>query len=175
MLIQKLDDPSAGKKWFVVYTSSRAEKKVSRALTELKIEHYLPLRKELRQWKDRKKWVEAVLFPSYVFVNIADCNRYNLYSVSGFLKYVSINGKAVVIGTSVIDSVRHLCNYSGLIEIKTNDYSIGETVLIISGYFIGMKAQLLTKSGQSKIKIALAELSCCAIIEVDKKCVQKIL
>jgi transcription antitermination factor NusG len=107
--------------------------------------------------------------------SIADCDRYNLYSVPGFLKYVSINGTAVAVGESVIDKVRHLCNYPGLIEIKTNEYSIGETVLIISGYFMGMKAQLLTKSGQSKIKIAIDELSWCAIIEIDKKCVQKIL
>ena len=163
------------KLWFVVYTKPRAEKKVAKWLLDANIEHYLPLRKELRQWKDRKKWVEMTLFPSYVFVSIADCNRYNLYSAPGFLKYVSVNGTAVAVGTSVIDKVRHLCNYSGLIEIKTNEYSIGETVLIISGYFIGMKAQLLTKSGQSKIKIIIDELSCCAIIEIDKKCVQKIL
>ena len=163
------------KLWFVVYTKPRAEKKVAKALLDLNIEHYLPLRNELRQWKDRKKWVEMTLFPSYIFVNIADCDRFSLYEVTGFLKYVSCKGVAVVIAAAEIDKVRHICNYFGIVEIKTDGFIIGEAVLVISGYFIGMKGQLVTKSGQSRIKINIDDLNCCAIIEIDKNCVQKIL
>ena len=33
------------------------------------IESYLPLKKVLKQWSDRKKWVEEPLFRSYIFIH----------------------------------------------------------------------------------------------------------
>jgi len=46
------------------------EKKVSLRLGEVGIESYCPVTKRKKQWSDRKKIVEEVLFRSYVFVNI---------------------------------------------------------------------------------------------------------
>jgi hypothetical protein len=42
-------------KWYVMYTRSRAEKKVADMLAEEGVEVYLPMVEELRQWSDRKK------------------------------------------------------------------------------------------------------------------------
>jgi len=56
--------------WYAVYTKSRMEKKVSLRLEEAGIESYCPVTKRKKQWSDRKKIVEEVLFRSYVFVNI---------------------------------------------------------------------------------------------------------
>ena len=56
--------------WYAIYTKSRMEKKVSLRLEELGIEAYCPTTKRKKQWSDRKKWLEEVLFRSYVFVNI---------------------------------------------------------------------------------------------------------
>lgn len=39
--------------WKVVYVASRQEKKVSDYLEKQSIEHYLPLNRSLRFWKDR--------------------------------------------------------------------------------------------------------------------------
>ena len=56
--------------WFAVYTKSRNEKKVYERLIDEGYEAYLPLQKRLKQWSDRKKWVEEPLLRSYVFVKI---------------------------------------------------------------------------------------------------------
>lgn len=42
-------------KWYVMYTRSRAEKKVADMLEEEGVKVYLPMVEELRQWSDRKK------------------------------------------------------------------------------------------------------------------------
>jgi len=63
-------NPINQKAWHVVYTRSRAEKKVYADLTAQGIECFLPVQKQLRQWKDRKKWVEMPLMPGYCFVYI---------------------------------------------------------------------------------------------------------
>jgi len=58
------------KKWYVVYTTPRGEKKANHRLEEKGIETYLPLRKTIRQWSDRKKKIEVPLFTSYLFVYV---------------------------------------------------------------------------------------------------------
>ena len=56
--------------WHAIYVHSRAEKKVHVELTLKGIESFLPLHRKLRQWSDRKKWVEIPLISGYVFVHI---------------------------------------------------------------------------------------------------------
>lgn len=56
-------------KWYAIYTKSNFEKKVYLKLLEKSIEAYLPLHKRLKQWNDRKKWVEELLMRSHLFVN----------------------------------------------------------------------------------------------------------
>ena len=50
--------------WYAVYTRPRSEKKALITLSEDGYEVYLPLKKTLRQWSDRKKWIEFPLIPS---------------------------------------------------------------------------------------------------------------
>ena len=56
--------------WYAVHVMPRWEKKVYTALLEQHIETYAPLQKRLKQWSDRKKWVEEPVIRSYVFVKI---------------------------------------------------------------------------------------------------------
>ncbi len=56
--------------WYAVYTKPRSEKKLAERLSDQGIEAYLPMRKTLKQWSDRKKMVSEPLISSYVFVNI---------------------------------------------------------------------------------------------------------
>ncbi|HEV3249719.1 MAG TPA: transcription termination/antitermination NusG family protein, partial [Puia sp.] len=50
------------KKWWVVYTKPRWEKKVNQFLTEKGMESYCPLNKVRKKWSDRVKTVEEPLF-----------------------------------------------------------------------------------------------------------------
>ena len=59
---------SGEKTWYALYTKSRNEKKAHSALVSSGIDSFLPLIKNLKQWSDRKKWVEEPLFRSYLFV-----------------------------------------------------------------------------------------------------------
>lgn len=43
------------KHWYVVYTKSNCEKKVSNILSKYNIDNYCPLNKIMRQWADEKK------------------------------------------------------------------------------------------------------------------------
>ena len=54
--------------WVAFYTLPRNEKKIFSKLQEKGYITYLPLKKELHKWHDRKKWVDVPLIPSYIFV-----------------------------------------------------------------------------------------------------------
>ena len=56
--------------WYAIYTKPRTEKKACEELTCKGISTYLPVVKTLKQWSDRKKWVEKPYFPGYLFVRI---------------------------------------------------------------------------------------------------------
>jgi transcription antitermination factor NusG len=58
------------KNWYVLYVKSRHEFTANNELIKKNIETFLPAVRRLRQWKDRKKWVEFPLFPGYLFINI---------------------------------------------------------------------------------------------------------
>jgi len=58
------------KNWYALYVKSRHEFVANSELHKKDIETFLPSVKRLRQWKDRKKWVDFPLFPGYIFINI---------------------------------------------------------------------------------------------------------
>jgi transcription antitermination factor NusG len=58
------------KNWYVLYVKSRHEFVTNNELIKKDIETFLPAVKRLRQWKDRKRWIDFPLFPGYLFINI---------------------------------------------------------------------------------------------------------
>ena len=91
------------KQWHVIYTRSRAEKKVQLELILKDIENYLPIQKKLRQWKDRKKWVEMPLMSGYCFVHITRKEYDLVLQTNNVVSYVRFEGKAATIPDSQID------------------------------------------------------------------------
>jgi transcription antitermination factor NusG len=98
------------KQWHVVYTRSRAEKKVKQELDFKNIENFLPIQKKLRQWKDRKKWVEMPLMSGYCFVNITRKEYDLVLQTYNVVSYVRFEGKAATIPESQIDYLKQMLN-----------------------------------------------------------------
>ncbi|MFN4081665.1 MAG: transcription termination/antitermination NusG family protein, partial [Saprospiraceae bacterium] len=56
-------DDSSKKSWYVLSVRPNAERKVEAALLSKGIAAIAPVQKQWRQWSDRRKCVEVVLFP----------------------------------------------------------------------------------------------------------------
>lgn len=61
------DIPSERKDWLVLWTESRAEKKVAERIAAQGIEAWLPTVTERHRWSDRWRTVVLPLFPGYLF------------------------------------------------------------------------------------------------------------
>ena len=92
--------------WYVLYTKSRQEKKVAESLEAIGIEAFCPMVTVVKQWTDRKKKVQLPLINSYIFVNIEDCNRDEVFKVSGIVRYLFWLGKPAVVRDVEIESLK---------------------------------------------------------------------
>lgn len=161
------------KKWFVIITKPRAEKKVGKRLAEIGVENFVPLHKQLRQWHDRKKWVEVPLFGSYIFVKLEEKERNKVFDVVGVLRYLSISGKISILKDEELERIKTLCNFDGEIEISDTALEIGEKVMVMEGYFTGFIGTLISVANKDKIWIHFPDLNCFASVEIEKKFCKK--
>ncbi|MBN2662850.1 MAG: UpxY family transcription antiterminator [Bacteroidales bacterium] len=163
-------------KWFAIYTKPRAEKKVNEQLQNYNYEVYLPLKKELRQWKDRLKKVEVPLFNSYVFVRVNLKQYYEIPKlISGFVKFVTIGGQKVAVRDEEIETIKKMLDYSSQIDISNEDFRLNEKVKIRFGQLRGLQGQLVEFRGKYKIALRIDSLATNLLVEINKNLVSKIL
>lgn len=163
------------KQWFVIITKPRAEKKVGKRLTEIGFENFVPLQRQLRQWHDRKKWVEVPIFGSYIFVKTDDRNRNKIFEVVGILRYLSIAGQVAVLKNEELERIKRLCAFDGIIDISNSSFDVGEEVEIIEGPFIGFRGILISTDNKNKLRVHFANLNCFATVDIDKQLCRKLI
>ncbi len=153
--------------WHVVYTRSRAEKKVFNELSEQGVECFLPLQKKLRQWKDRKKWVEMPLISSYCFVNIDRKEYDKVLQVNNVVCYISFEGRAAIISNQQIEDLRSLLKqYDFDVEVTHENFTPGKKVEIIEGPMLGMRGELIETRGRNKFILRIDQLETSFMVEV---------
>src|SRR6188768_3591458 len=117
-------------KWYPVYTQPRAEKKAYSALIDKGIEAYLPLHRRLKQWSDRKKWVEEPLIKSYLFVRIADNAQTEVLMTKGIARFIYFSGRITAMPDRQINELKLLMASSLDIEVTEEDLQPGEKIKI---------------------------------------------
>lgn len=137
--------------WFVVYTRSRAEKKVSAALTAADIECYLPLQRKLRRWKNRKKWVETSLISGYCFVHITRKEYDLVLKTPNVVCYVTFESKAAIVPENQILTMKQMLGQPSLnIEVTHENFVPGNKVLITGGPLMGLEGELKKEHGKNR-------------------------
>ena len=149
-----MNDFKAG--WRVIYTKPRHEKKVTEQLSRLEVDAYLPTVKSLRKWSDRKKYIDAPLFPSYVFVNLKNDHHYvDSLDIDGVLYYVKAGGEIARVNPSVIDHIRLIVNNGQEIEVTAEYFQSGKCLLIREGPFTGFSCEVVQYRGKEKILVRI--------------------
>jgi transcription antitermination factor NusG len=108
-------------KWYVLYTSSRAEKQVRERLLRQGVECWIPLHLAPRVWSDRVKVVEVPLFHSYVFVRCTERLLYSLSNVYGVSRIVHYDGKPAVVRPKEIEAIRDFLEQSANHRLLVGD------------------------------------------------------
>jgi transcriptional antiterminator RfaH len=144
--------------WYIAYTRPRAEKQIAIRLGKAGIKFFLPLQKELRQWSDRKKWVERPLFSSYIFVNVDKKEYYLALGISGLLYYVNIKGNAVALTDSRMQDIKRAIESNKEVEVLSGAPVPGDVITIKRGALKGLKGTVIHYEGQNHLLMAIEEL-----------------
>jgi len=161
-------DKANRKVWHVVYTRARSEKKVYAQLRIQDIDCFLPIQKKLRQWKDRKKWVEMPLISGYCFVFIDHKEFEKVLQTPQVVRYVSFEGKPAVIPTRQIDFLKQLTAQSEFpVEVSRQTFNPGKKVEIISGPMVGLQGELLSYRGKNRFILRIEQINTVFSVEVQ--------
>ena len=154
------------KKWFVLYSKPRWEKKVDAALIRKGVESWCPLNKVQKQWTDRKKVIEEPLFKSYVFVRIDETERLEVLMTPGVLNFIYYLGKPAVIRNEDIESIKlFLMDTEVNIEIiSVEKYKENMRVKVNRGVFLDAEGTVL-RSTKKKVYVQLESLGQVMVVE----------
>jgi transcription antitermination factor NusG len=164
------EQPLLTANWHAIYVHSRAEKKVHSELTRKEIEAFLPLQRKLRQWSDRKKWVEVPLISGYVFVRITRKEYDTVLQIDNVMQYVRFEGKAAVVRDHDIEVLKRILGQSDLeVEITLDELLPGMLVEIVSGPMMGIRGELVSFRGNNKVALRIPPLGFTVLVESPEK------
>jgi transcription antitermination factor NusG len=150
--------PTSAAGWFALYTTSRHEKRVAEHLGQREIEHYLPLYRSKRKWRDGSRvTLELPLFPGYIFVRILRTERVKVLEVPGALAVVTgIGGQPAALPDATIQALR-----SGLSEREAEPHLLltaGQRARICTGAFAGLEGVVVRQKNRCRVVLTLEHI-----------------
>jgi transcription antitermination factor NusG len=157
--------------WYAAYTSPRHEKSVAKQLEERRIDYFLPTYHSVRRWKDRRKEVDLVLFPGYVFVHIPLSDRLHVLQLPGVVRFVNFHGLPAALPENEIEALR-----SGLqnqIRMKSHPYlKVGRRVQVKNGPMAGVQGILVRRKQNCRLIISLDAIMRSVALEIAEEDVE---
>lgn len=156
-------------KWYVMYTASRAEKKVADRLVEKGWEVYLPMIEELRQWSDRKKKVKRAMFNGYVFVKTRRNQLWECLQEPGAVKFVHFSGQHATLRDEDIEIIQRVVETGVDVESDGSEIDPGEKVKVIGGPLQHMTGEVIEKGNKDYFLIRIPGIYQNLLLSVPRK------
>jgi transcriptional antiterminator RfaH len=143
--------------WYVLCTKPRNEKKVAERLTGAGYSVYCPLHLVSRQWSDRIKIIEEPLFKGYIFIQLEDHKRDEVFCFPGVVRYLFWLRRPARVRDAEIKTIQKWLEEYAHEDIDISDILPGDYLRITSGPFTGEQAVLLNKTNKKAV-VQLKEL-----------------
>ena len=155
------------KLWFVIHTYAGYENKV-KANLEKRVESMnmgenifrviVPMEDEIQVKDGKKKIIKRKIYPGYVLVEMlmTDDSWYVVRNTPGVTGFVGTGNKPVPLRP---EEAKVILRQMGVLEAKVKvDFSVGETVRVISGpfeNFIGNIEEIYPDKGKLKVMVSM--------------------
>jgi len=148
------------KRWCIIYTKSRGEKKLVEELNRCDVNSYLPLMKQEKKWSDRIKTIEVPVFPSYVFVEVNNKNYYSALECNNAVKYVFQGSIPAFICSKEIEHLKTIEKESnGRWTCTDRTFSKGELVCLTSGPLKGMSGKIVKINNKKRFTLRIEAMN----------------
>ncbi len=170
---QKDQTECEGEKWYAVSVRSRHEKLVTNHLEQKKINCFLPVYRSVRKWKDRRKELDMVLFPGYVFVNLDARNRQGVLHAPGVLRFVTFQGQPAALPDAEIRALE--CSLAAGMHPKPHPYLCqGKKVRVKSGPLLNAEGIMIRRKEGYRLVLSIEMIMRSVTLEVDEADVEPI-
>jgi transcription antitermination factor NusG len=139
---------------------------VAERLNAIGIVAYCPIITKVSQWSDRKKKVSLPLFNSYIFVQIDEKNRNQIFEVTGAVRYLFWLGKPAIVKDSEIETIKNWLSAPEEFELAVDQWKKGDKIVLESGPFVSQSA-VIHEVKQNHYILILESLGC--VLKVNKK------
>jgi transcriptional antiterminator RfaH len=153
-------------KWYPVCTQPRAEKKAYQALVNKGIQAYLPLNRQLKQWSDRKKWVEEPFIKSYLFVYITDFAQTEVLMTKGISRFIYFSKKIASMPDRQIEELKLLMASPYELQVTEENLQPGEKIVVKAGPLKGLMGEIISYRSQKQLILRLESLGCSIIVNI---------
>ncbi len=154
------------REWFAVYTHSCQEKRVSKHLSTRELEHFLPLSRRLRRWKNGcTVLIEQPLFPSYLFIKIERSERVRVLELPGVHSIVGTGRDPIPLPTAEIEILRRSID---LLNAEPCPFlNVGEKAIVKNGPLQGMTGIVVRKKSGLRLVLSLDLIMKSVSVEID--------
>ena len=154
--------------WYVVFTASRAEKRVKLRLEQAGIENYLPVRVVERECEGQIRRIEVPIISGCVFVRVSEADLSSLLSTCGVIALLKGERVPVIISDEQVESLRLLNERAGDIEVVDKAIPSGDMVRVVQGDLLGIRGELIGVADRQQIVIRISHLAgVCTDIRLD--------
>jgi len=161
-----LVNESSTRKWMVIYTRSKYEKKTDRLLNLQGIQSFCPLVKRRMKWADRVKTVEFPLFSSYIFVHVNLREHSQVLQTTGVINFVYYCGKPALVPSADIERVKYfITQYSDIESVSVRSFMPGDKVTINDGVLFDFHGEVLEVHGKT-VLVIMKQLDCALVAKV---------
>jgi len=160
--------------WLAVYTRSRAEKRLQELLTAKGIEAYVPLRRTIRQWSDRRKTVDEPIIRSYCFVRVTGPEYFEVLNTPGAVRYIWFEGKPAVIPDRQIDLMKVITGSDIEVECLPDTFRPGLRVRVNAGPLAGLTGELAEISNKKKVLVRIDQLNQVLTLKISPMMIERV-
>jgi transcription antitermination factor NusG len=165
-IVAELSASSLRPRWYAVYTHAHHEKRVACQLQRRSIEHFLPLYRSVRRWSDRRVQIDLPLFPGYVFVRLALCDRLDVLKIPSVVRLVGFNGIPTALPDQEMEILRS--GLSQRLRAAPHPFlTIGRRVRIKSGSLQGLEGVLLRRKSNLRVILSVALIQRSIALDID--------
>jgi len=149
--------------WWLVYTKSRQEKRLSQQLCEMRVPHYLPVHTREAVTRGRIRSVEEPLFSGYLFLYADDDQRREALTTNR----ISVT-HPVADGNRLRSELKQIDRAISAGARLTLEAQIepGDWVRVCSGIYEGLEGVVLRRKNQSKLQLSVNFLKQGASLEL---------
>lgn len=172
------------RKWFVAIVNSRHEKSVATKLSNIGVENYVAIQKEMRRWSNgRRRIIDRVVIPSVVFVRCTEYQRRSIVTLSYINRFMvnrmadsgSFNKPVAVIRDEEINKLKFILGQSDyLVDFVSDIFQVDDNVRVVRGALRGLTGSIMEGSDGEHTLLVSVPLLGGATIHINPREVEKI-